>query len=109
MLTNHSENSVTKATEFFQSQLARRPLFKTTNTLALNQVTPSKAKNRTKIFTKTYLATPANHRSDYTARFYAKKKTELFTPSTDAETAKISRIARTAKIARISANAGVIY
>ena len=48
------------------------------NTIALNQITPSKAKNRTQIFTNINLAFSANHKSNYSARFYAKKP-ELIT------------------------------
>ena len=38
-------------------------------TLALYQVTPSKAKNLTQIFTNIYLATSANHKSNYKLAF----------------------------------------
>ena len=50
------------------------------NILALNRATPSKAKIRTQIITNVNLATLANHKSNYTASFYARKP-ETFTAS----------------------------
>ena len=87
------------------------PLFKTTKYVflkypALNRVTPSKAKNCTQIFTNTYLATSANHKSDYTASFCVRNTSKSFTASTYA---RISRISRIAKITKNSAIARIIY
>ena len=62
------------------------------NTPALNRVTPSKAKNRTQIFTNVNLAISANHKSNYPASFYTKKKPELFTASTNDKTHSTSTV-----------------
>ena len=47
------------------------------NTLEFNRVTPSKAKNRTHILMKTYLAISVNHKSDYIASFYARNQSSI--------------------------------
>ena len=54
------------------------------NTLTLDRVTPSKAKTVQNVHEHFYLATSANHKSDYTASFHA-KKTEPFTASVTCE------------------------
>ena len=48
------------------------------NTLHLIESRPQRMKNnRTQIFTDTYLATSANHKSDYTPGFYFRKTSIL--------------------------------
>ena len=44
------------------------------NTLTLNRVTPSKAKNRTHTLMKKYLTISVNHKSDFIASFYARNQ-----------------------------------
>ena len=68
---------------------------------ALNQVTPSKVKNRTEISTNTYLATTANHKSDYTPSFTLEKP-ESFAVSTCARITRTFTVTRISTFARIT-------
>ena len=58
------------------------------NTLHLFESRHQKLKKRTQIFTNTYLATLANHKSNYTASFTLEKP-ESFTASTYAKIASL--------------------